>query len=261
VVAAILFDLDETLIVDEPAAHAAFLATAAVAGSRHDIDVAALAAGARERARELWHAAPTHPYCKRIGMSSWEGLWCRFDGEQAEVRAMRDWSMSYRREAWGLALSDRGVRDDELAAQLGERFGMERRLRHEAFTDALPAIAKLRASHRLALVTNGASCLQREKLSACGLSEYFDVVVASGDLGLGKPAAEIFTCALDQLGVKAGETIMVGDSLQRDVAGASALGMRAVWVNRGGKRQPGDHAGASEVSTLSELPAALRDLA
>ena len=100
----LLFDLDETLVVEEPAAVAAFEATAQVAATHHDVDVPALAVAARSRARELWRAAPTHPYCLRIGISSWEGLWCRFEADNADARRLRDWSPTYRREAWRLQL-------------------------------------------------------------------------------------------------------------------------------------------------------------
>jgi len=53
-------------------------------------------------------------------------------------------------------------------------------------------------------VTNGASDLQRRKLAIAGLEEYFDVVVASCDLGLGKPDPAIFDAALSQHGGTAG---------------------------------------------------------
>jgi putative hydrolase of the HAD superfamily len=79
---ALLFDLDETLVVEEPAAVAAFEATARWAAARRDVDVVTLAVAARSRARELWHAAPTHAYCARVGISSWEGLRCRFEGDE-----------------------------------------------------------------------------------------------------------------------------------------------------------------------------------
>jgi putative hydrolase of the HAD superfamily len=51
---ALLFDLDDTLVVEEPAAVAAFHATARVAGTGHRLDTERLALVARKRARELW---------------------------------------------------------------------------------------------------------------------------------------------------------------------------------------------------------------
>ena len=86
---AVIFDLDETLVVEEPAVLDAFLATAQVAADRRGLDAAALAVAARRRARELWRAAPTYPYCRDIGISSWEGLWCRFAGDGAGASCLQ----------------------------------------------------------------------------------------------------------------------------------------------------------------------------
>jgi putative hydrolase of the HAD superfamily len=50
------------------------------------------------------------------------------------------------------------------------------------------------------------------------------------------------------------DAVMVGDSLDRDIHGALAAGLGAVWLNRSGAEAP---AGITRVSTLAELPAAL----
>jgi putative hydrolase of the HAD superfamily len=254
---ALLFDLDETLMVEEPAATAAFDATAQVAMARYDIDSAALAVGARARARELWYAGPTHEYCMRVGISSWEGLWCRFEGDGPEARLLRDWSPTYRREAWRLALADQEVDDSQLAEELAERFGVERRARHEVFADVSVALSRLTETHSLALVTNGAACLQREKLAASGLNDYFEAVVVSADLGIAKPDAAVFEHALSQLDVGSDHAVMVGDSISKDVDGAIAAGLGAVWVNRSGNPVPPNRPNLVEISTLSDLPSAL----
>ena len=250
---AVLLDLDDTLIVEEAAAVAAFAATAEVAAGRHRLDAAALAVDARARARELWRAAPMHPFCRRIGVSSWEGLWCRFEGEDGDMPALRRWAPEYRSEAWRRALAGHGVDDAALAAELGVRYGVERRALHETFPDAGPALDAL-AGYPLALVTNGASCLQREKLAASGLADRFDIVVAGGDVGAAKPDPAIFRRALDALGAAPADAIMVGNSLEHDIEGAVALGMRAVWVDRGGQAQRAD---VASVRDLRELPALL----
>jgi putative hydrolase of the HAD superfamily len=254
---ALLFDLDDTLVVEEPAAVAAFEATARWAASRRDVDAAALAVAARSRARELWYATPAHAYCRRVGISSWEGLWCRFEGGEPNARWLREWSPTYRREAWALALAEQGVEDRALAEELGERFGAERRARHEVFADVVAALTALSETYVLALLTNGASCLQREKLTASGLGDHFAAVVVSADFGVGKPDAAIFRHVLAQLDCDTRHAVMVGDSLSRDVAGAVAAGLGAVWVNRPGLfRHDGPHA-VPEVATLRDLPAAL----
>jgi putative hydrolase of the HAD superfamily len=257
----LLFDLDDTLIVEEAAAVAAFEATARVATGRHAVDVAKLALSARARARELWRAAPTHAYCASVAISSWEGLWCRFEGSDPGLRALRRWSATYRREAWRRGLAEQGVDDVELAEELGERFGIERRARHEVFADVEPVLAELSRSHALALVTNGASCLQREKLAASGLSGYFDIVVVSGDLGVAKPDAAVFRHALSRLPAAGGRAVMVGDNLDRDIGGAIAAGLDGVWVNRSGKAPPESRGDVVQITSLSDLGGALSRLA
>lgn len=256
---ALLFDLDETLMVEEPVAEAAFLASAERAADKYPVDAEAIASAARVRARELWYAAPTHGYCTRVGISSWEGLWCRFEGEHPEVRALRDWSPIYRREAWRRALADQRVEDAQLAEELAERFVAERRARHEVFADVANALDRLAESHSMALVTNGAACLQREKLAASGLSEHFEAVVVSADLGVAKPDSAVFDYALKQLGIDGSVAVMVGDSIAKDIDGALAAGLGAVWVNRSGHHRPPDRVDLIEVSTLDDLPGALQE--
>jgi putative hydrolase of the HAD superfamily len=258
---ALLFDLDDTLVVEEPAAAASFAATAQVAGTRHRVDAEALAGAARVRARELWYATPAHPYCMRVGISSWEGLWCRFEGEEPDVRWLREWSPRYRREVWNLALADQGVHDPLLAEELGERFGIDRRARHDHFADVPTCLDELCNSYTLGLITNGASCLQREKLATAGLSDYFKTVVVSGEFGVGKPDPSIFKHALSLLGSDPEHAVMIGDSLPRDVDAAIAAGLHGVWVNRSGQPRPADRPNLIEVTTLRDLPAVLGSMA
>ena len=246
---ALLFDLDDTLVPEEASAIAAFAATARLAPGA---DAARLALDARAHARALWRAAPSYPYCQRIGISSWEALWCRFEGDHHIVSELRAWAPAFRRDAWARALADQGIDDAAMASELGERFGVERRKLSAPFPDS-SLLADLR-DHKLVLVTNGASCLQREKLEASGLGGHFDAVVVSGDIGAGKPDPSVFRHALDLVGADPEDAVMIGDTLERDIDGALAAGLRAVWINRSGA--PG-RADVTAITTLDELPALL----
>jgi putative hydrolase of the HAD superfamily len=262
VIAAVIFDLDETLVLEDRPVEQAFEATARYAAEFHELVVSELATGARARARELWWAAPTGAYCRRVGFASWEGLWCRFEGDAPEVRRLREWAPSYRREAWRLALADGGVEDDLLAEELAERFIEERRARRETFADAASVLAELGVEYRLAILTNGPSCLQREKLAASGLERHFTAVVASGDLEVAKPAPEVFAHTLRELGVDPtdAQAVMVGDSVERDIDGALGFGIHAVWLNRYSRPGADGRAGAHEIASLTELSALIRSL-
>jgi putative hydrolase of the HAD superfamily len=154
-------------------------------------------------------------------------------------------------------LAEQGVADVALAEEVGERFGTERRARHEVFADVAAGLAELSETYVLALVTNGASCLQREKLAACGLGDYFAAVVVSAEFGVGKPDGAIFRYALTQVHCDTKHAVMVGDSLSRDVNGAVAASLGAVCVNRVGRLRPDRLHDAPEAATLSDLRAVL----
>ncbi len=102
----------------------------------------------------------------------------------------------------------------------------------QLFDDAIETLEALRdRGYRLGCVTNrtyGGPAFKAE-VEEHGLAGFFDVMAISCHLGYMKPHPRIFGHALDALGVEPEETVMVGDSLRADVAGAQALGMIAVW--------------------------------
>ncbi len=214
----------------------------------------------RRHARSLWRASPTIAYCRAIGISSWEGLWARFLGGDPNLKILREWAPTYRREAWSRALAEYGVCDVPFAEQLAAGFQEERRARHIVFPDAEAALKDLRETRRLALVTNGAPDLQREKLRGANLAAYFDAIIISGEVGVGKPDPRIFALALDQLGVIPERTAMVGDSLVRDVMGAQQAGLRAIWINRSGDKCGEEVTPDAQIASLSELRDVLRGM-
>ncbi|ASJ10940.1 2-haloalkanoic acid dehalogenase [Thermococcus sp. P6] len=119
------------------------------------------------------------------------------------------------------------------------------------YPDTIPVLKWLREEeYGLGVVTSGPE-YQRLKLRLTGLMDYFDVVVTRDDVNSVKPEPKIFLYALEALGLKPEEAIMVGDSLSQDVYGAKNLGMTAVWVNREGER--GYNMADYEVRTLHEL--------
>ena len=100
----------------------------------------------------------------------------------------------------------------------------------ELYEDALPVLEELRrAELRIGLVSNGIRDLH-EFVAHHRLD--VDAIVDSRRHGRVKPHPTIFQAALELLGVAAAEAAMVGDSLEEDVEGARALGMRAILVDR-----------------------------
>ncbi len=119
------------------------------------------------------------------------------------------------------------------------------------YPDTVPTLEWLKGEgYRLGVITSGPA-YQGLKLELVGLRDYFDVIVTREDVKAIKPEPKIFLHALEGLGVRPGEALMVGDSLSQDVYGAKNVGMTAVWINRDG--EPGYHMADYEIRTLHEL--------
>lgn len=234
---AVLFDLDETLLVDDDAVDAALLRTTERVRSA-GADPVALAASVRQHAQCMWRDAPTIEYCRRTGISSWEGLCADFTGDDSDSQALRAMVPGFRSRVWGSALTDVGLPSDRLTAELADAYVHERRREYTLYPDAQTTLEALHGRVGLGLVTNGPADLQREKIARTGLARWLDVIVISGEVGTGKPDPVVFHRAVDAIGVVPSEAVMVGDAPERDLAGARAAGMRAVWMNRHSRPVP-----------------------
>lgn len=257
---AVLFDLDNTLVMEDAATFAAVRSVCAVASSR-GADADALYAALPLVAEKLWKGSTTVAYVDRMGIWWGEGLWGEFRGEAPELRALRAFVPGFRLAVWTGALAAVGISDEALAAELAETYRAARRARQLVDPEAEPTLGALARDHRLALVSNGAPDVQREKLAGTTLARYFGAIVISCEVGVAKPDRRIFEIALERIGANADDAVMVGDSLARDVAGAHAAGIRAVWIDRhlwAGEEGPIPDA---RIESLNELPAALAALA
>ena len=79
-------------------------------------------------------------------------------------------------------------------------------------------------------------------------------IVVSDEVGWRKPRRDIFDAALDRLGVRAEESLFVGDRADMDVLGAQQIGMDAAWINRDGEKlPPGVAPPTYEIRDLGEL--------
>ena len=119
----------------------------------------------------------------------------------------------------------------------------------ELFPDVIPLLDVLRASScTVGLVSNTDRDLEA---FAAQLGIAVDFALASGAHGRRKPCETIFAAALALGGAPASQAVMVGDSVDDDIAGATRCGLRAVLVDRHA-RYP-DHPG-ERIGGLAELP-------
>jgi putative hydrolase of the HAD superfamily len=100
------------------------------------------------------------------------------------------------------------------------------------FPDVLPALQRLRSlGLKLGIISNWDDRL-RPLLHGLGLDRYFETIIVSCEVGCPKPASRIFDRAAQELGNPASALLHIGDSLEMDVRGAEAAGMKALWLNR-----------------------------
>jgi putative hydrolase of the HAD superfamily len=104
-------------------------------------------------------------------------------------------------------------------------------------------IAALRAARSRGLIQGVVSDWGSDLLPILHAHEItllMDFVVASAVVGSSKPHREIFLYALDRAGVRAAETVYVGDSYLADVLGSRAAGLHPILIDREGKAPPID---------------------
>ena len=126
-------------------------------------------------------------------------------------------------------------------------------LRFRPYDEVPAALAALRDRGLTLVVISNWDVSLHDQLAATGLDALVDGAVSSAEAGAGKPHPVIYERALALAGTTPDEALMVGDSPDTDVAGALALGIPAVLVDRWGVAQA--PAGALKVTTLAELPA------
>jgi putative hydrolase of the HAD superfamily len=254
-VRAVLFDFDETLAPDHAKVTRALETVVGTLRDREYFLVDHVAEATLKHARGIWRAGPQYPHLNALGVSSEEALWARFEGEAPPLPAIRRWVLgSYRPAVWEGLLEALEITEPGLAEGLDGAFQTERRaLGGEVYPETAVVLEALGARFGLGLVTNGLGCLQHEKIDASGLGPHFGAIVVSGELGAGKPQPAPLLAALQTLALTPEAAIMVGDSLERDVAAAHAAGMPAVWVNRTGAQRRDGPVPDYEVADLNGL--------
>jgi len=97
-----------------------------------------------------------------------------------------------------------------------------------------PTLKKLkRKGLKLAIVSDAPRLKAWIRLNELSIANYFDVVVAFGDVKERKPSKLPFRKALRELKMKPSEVLMVGDNPKRDLIGAKRLGMKTCFAKYG----------------------------
>ena len=208
---AILFDLDDTLIrayAQPEEAWTRLLHVFAVELDAHDpAAIERVRAAVMEESRAFW-------------------------SDQAAAAKWRLDIGGARRLATRAGLRRLGRTDDDLADRIADAFTELRRSEYRLYPDALATVDALRARGvKLALVTNGASVMQRPKIARFDLEHRFDHIQIEGEFGQGKPELAVYRHALERIGCEACDAWMVGDNYEWEVVAPQKLGICGIWYN------------------------------
>lgn len=203
----VLFDLDDTLHDDTYAYSNAAEEVAREVAAEHGIDALAL---------------------KAAYIAEAEGFWHRLSPLDLKVKLA-----NLRASMWQSALESVGAGGDpELAHRSAERYNAYRAKYFTLFPGAIDLLRTLRKrGMKLGIVTNGLSETHREKIALLQISEYFDAIFLSDEVGMVKPDPLLFAHACRTLGGAPAHSAMVGDRYDRDVAGALTAGLFTIWLN------------------------------
>lgn len=106
---------------------------------------------------------------------------------------------------------------------------------------------------RLAVVSDAPGREAWLRLCYLNFHHLFDQVVTFDDTGERKPSPRPFQRALELLGIRAQEAVMVGDWPERDMVGAAQLGMTTVFARYGDTFGTVDSGADYDINDISEL--------
>lgn len=122
--------------------------------------------------------------------------------------------------------------DPRLVLSLEESYWSSFLNKMDLFEGVIECFEYLHANKiRIGLITDLNLRIQLKKLIKLDIDKYFNKIITSEEIGIEKPSEEIFNYALNSLKTTASETCMVGDSLDRDIKGASKLGIYTIYKN------------------------------
>ncbi len=119
----------------------------------------------------------------------------------------------------------------DLTRALSEEYILRSPYKKNLFADTHEVLTYLKEKYVLHIITNGFRETQFLKMDSTGITGYFSEVILSEEVGWKKPDSRIFMYSLEKVGAVAAESLMVGDNLDVDIAGARGAGIDQVYFN------------------------------
>ena len=184
----------------------------------------------------------------RINDAEWKAL------ERGETT--RDVLKIARFEKLKAALSERGVVTERTAPEMCEMYVEHLSQQCILFPESEPVCRTLSERAKLYIITNGITHVQLGRFARSPITGYFEDMFISEAMGAVKPERRYFELVFNAIGISAEEarerTLVVGDSLTSDIAGAVGFGIDSCWYNPKGN-DAGDIRPTYTIKSLYEL--------
>jgi HAD superfamily hydrolase (TIGR01509 family) len=127
--------------------------------------------------------------------------------------------------------------DDKIARTLAGKFRQAQQETWENpsfYPDALPFLNKVKENHVLCLTTGDYAPEKAKALEKAGGASYFSYAFDKDHLGLKGHSNSYYSNAVMSTTSRPEDVLVIGDSLEHDIAAARGAGLATVWVNRRG---------------------------
>ncbi len=119
----------------------------------------------------------------------------------------------------------------DLAIEFGDQYIQLSPKKNHIFPHTHETLKYLDNKYPLHIITNGFKEIVDIKLRHSDLSQYFDIVICSEEIGVNKPNPLVFAKSLEKAGASPNESVMIGDSYEVDIQGAKNSGMKTIFFN------------------------------
>ena len=173
-------------------------------------------------------------------------LWDKYEAgriSQPELRHSR----------FRLIFSQLGIDNHSICDEISETYIHISSKKHHLLPNAHETLGYLFPKYPMHIITNGFDEIQSIKMDAGKIAHFFQEVITSQNSGYKKPDSRIFEYALKKIKAVPQECLMIGDSFQSDIVGATRAGIDSVFFNPDQRNQDISIKPKYEIQDLCEL--------
>ncbi len=152
------------------------------------------------------------------------GLWKQYEHGEIEKNTLMN-------KRFHRVFVDINEIDDAQTIKINDDYIERIMYKKKVIPGAIELLEYLKPKYKLVLLSNGFTEMQYTKIENNGMSDYFDAVILSDQVGVNKPHPDIFRFALNEVHATPDRAIMVGDNYDTDITGAYNVDMDQIWYN------------------------------